>query len=832
MADGVNNRVSNQTIKAVGQQTAASGRTAAQGRTASPSSFSPGITAGAEGGTSNAQTAGGRLAFGNSSGEILSAYASTGFANTFDVANQRAKAGADNVFAGIANDGGAGSTTNAAALSQILGRNKADGENNAVRFTSTTAAQNTTGTKGTVSTAELEKLRSANRINEDGSVNPYTNANFDDFKNYGRQELENYFGDLDKISAQGYSNTRGGGSTAPEYIVHKISEQGMSEIKDLLKADSETKGSPGLSGEDVENMMGRTSEIIGRIFEEGTEHFENSSKATLQKFEDAGMLDLIKDKGITVHDQAEVLSHAMKNNTSVEGLKDMEGIYSAYLEYRDKISNTGRVTNSMADKLNAGQAVQGKDHGIEDDVDTKKFKDTVGKIAEDAFLKMTEAAGYDSDEVRDYAKKNLGVEGVTNFDPSIHAAMTINDMLGRTDEKTGQTGWDKLVQQAEERDGVAKGEGDYSANAFVTLHNDAVDMQTDGEGFVRSEGGLLGLDAMTTVHSGGIRNNPMAPNTVVAGFQGDGSASSIDRIDQQLKNPRNAGLAEDGYDNITFSPSGHGSKTGVLQQAGRADADQTNFGVEDYDRMAKVLVGNTREGGKINIDCDACFGGHVAKGLAQAVQKEAVAQDKAVRIDWRGSINEGSKRTDTLGEKINNGDTVVDADGSVKKIRGDMEGQNNIMGGEGKEFYGAGGKEAYAKAAKALEQSKIARAEGIDKAAKASNNDLSSNDKETLPSIDASNTDVAEAAVASADSTQEWGDSGAEALEASSDELTNASADSLADSSTSAGSDDIAASSDSTGEAGTAPSTDDIAASDNTTEEDPNKDKDKDAFVV
>ena len=572
---------------------------------------------------------------------------------------------------------------------------KGNRENNALTYTTTSADE----AKKAIATNAAQNTQ---RINTDGSVNPYVNPNFDDFKNYGKHELEGYFGNLDAIRQQGM-----GGSTLPPAVMHDMSKD--SEFQSIL-----TKGDNGLSQEKVENLWNRTSEIIGAVFEKGTDKFETAAISTLQKFEEAGLGELMKKDGVTVHDQAEVLSHAMKNNMSVSGMKDFGGVYDAYLGYRDNIANAGIIRNSTIDQYNqTGTVAQGEKHGIQDMASTEKMKNFANEVFQDGFDKMVTAMGYDAAEVNKVAGEEIGLNGKTNHDPSLMAAVALSHMMGKEDTN-GATGWDKLVEQSRERDGDPKTK--YDANGYISIMHDSQDLKTDGTAFVRSEGGLLGLDALSTMHSGGLRNNPMAPNTLAFGYQGDGSSNAITQIEKNIKSARESGIAVNGFDNLAFAPSGHGGPGGsILSKSGFSDLDKTNVGLENVPQIAKMLVDNTRDGGTIRIDCDACFGAAFGKPLNDAVQKYASENDRNIASTYFGSIEEGAMLSNSLGETVNGGDTRVltDATGSaqVVKIRGDLQGAGNIDGGK---LQYSKGKDQFNTAAAEIKKEKELRAESVD----------------------------------------------------------------------------------------------------------------------
>jgi len=540
------------------------------------------------------------------------------------------------------------------------------------------------------------------RINQDGSANPLVNKNFDDFKNYGRRELEGYYGNLDSILNRGSGNT---GSTFPPAVMHEMSKD--SEFKSIL-----AKG--GLSEENIQNLWDRTSQIAGAIFEKGSGKFEEAAISTLQKFEEAGLGGLMTRGGVTTHDQAEVLSHAMKNNMSVSGMKDFGGVYDAYLGYRDNVANTGRVTRSMMNEYyETGVLPQGKDHGIEDGISTQEMRALVGDIHQKGFDSVLSAMGYDPAVINQQAAEDINLKGKTNHDPSLMAAIALSNTMGKEDSN-GVSGWDKLVTQSRERDGNPYAQ--YDANGYISMMHDSTDIKTDGAAFVRSEGGLLGLDALSTMHSGGLRNNPMASNTLAFGYQGDGSSSAIDTIAQNIAKARESGIAVNGFDNLTFAPSGHGGEDGgILAKSGRTDFDQTSLGLENTAQVARLLVDNTRDGGSIRIDADACFCGKFAEALHNDVLAYAREQGKNIKSTYSGSIREGSMLSNSLGESINNGDTRVemDATGSaqVVKHRGDREGVGNINSGSGYSL----GPESHAEAAGEIREEKIQRAESVDR---------------------------------------------------------------------------------------------------------------------
>lgn len=580
-------------------------------------------------------------------------------------------------------------------------------------------------------------INGANRLNENGSANPLVNRNFDDFKNYGRHELEGYFGNLDKITNRGNGNT---GTTFPPAVMHQMSEN--SEFKAILAQG-------GLNEQNIQNLWDRTSQITGAIFEKGTSKFEDAAISTLQKFNEAGLGDLMTRGGVTTHDQAEVLSHAMKNNMSVSGMKDFGGVYGAYLDYRDNVANTGRVTRSMMNEYyQTGTLPQGKDYGIDDGISTNEMRKLAGDIHQKGFDSVLSAMGYDPVEINQQAAEDLNLVGKTNHDPSLLAAIALSNTMGKEDAN-GQTGWDKLVADSKARDGNP--DAKYDANGYISMMHDSTDLKTDGAAFVRSEGGLLGLDALSTMHSGGLRNNPMAPNTLAFGYQGDGSTDAINTIANNIAKARESGIAVNGFDNLTFAPSGHGGQDGgILMKSGRADFDQTSIGLEDTSKIAKLLVDNTKDGGTINIDADACFGGKFAQALHNEVLDYAKDQGKNIRSSYSGSINEGSMLSHSLGESINNGDTRVEMDANgaaqIVKHRGDREGAGNINSGEGYSL----GKESFDTAAAKNREEKLDRAENIDKNLVESSRAATGSER----------SNISEQA-----SSQAWGDSGAVAAD-------------------------------------------------------------------
>ncbi len=508
-------------------------------------------------------------------------------------------------------------------------------------------------------------------ITNNNSLNPTTNPNFDDFKNYGRKELENYYGDLDAIKDR---ISGGGGDGVPEAVHHAFKEN--SEFAKTLQKN-------GVSQTDTKNIWDRTSEINGYLFQEGTDKFAKAMDSTSEKFFQAGHGNLLTDVKNTVHDNAEVLSHAMKNNMSVDGIKQFSGIYKAYLEGRDNVANAGVVDRAGYEHfMRTGELTTSRNYG-DLQLSEAEMKGLGNAINQNTFNKVLTAAGFDANQISDHLKQNNGVQAKNNFDGTYFAAMGLTSMAAEKNAE-GKTGFNQLVADARIRDGNPQ--ADYNAVGHISFMNNSVDMNTDGTAFTRGEKGLIGLDGVTTFGGGGLRNNPLNPNVLVHGIQGSAGKDDFARIDSEMQAAKEAGIK---YRALNFDVSGHGSResdgsAGVMMKSGIV-SDKNQFDFQDAERAANLLVKNIENGGTVNITADACEAAPLAKRIGELTQQQAKAAGLDIKINFQGSKEFGLASSHQMGEKAN-GDTraVMNEDGMVNffRFRGDHnDGDTNILKG-------------------------------------------------------------------------------------------------------------------------------------------------------
>lgn len=575
------------------------------------------------------------------------------------------------------------------------------------------------GVSGLVDGQSSVTAASANnsRVNPDGSINPFVDNNFSDFKNFDSKEFQDHFGFNGVNGVQDQIKDHSGDDGVPEALIHSFEKEGG--------AFNETMGKLGLEQTDIKNMFERASEIDGYLYKEGSGKFGEAANKLAEKFVEAGLGDQFKNFGDSVHDQAEVLSHAMKNNMSTEGIKNFGDVYKAYLKNRDNTVNSGLVTREAYNHYKqTGDLKPGVDHGMMQLNDTE-FKGLVNDLNTNMARDIADATDFGADKVMNELKE-LGATALNNYDGTLFAAMGMSSLMAKEDSD-GKTGFDKLVADSRARDGAGSDKRYEAATNLFTM-NDSVSRNTDGTAFSRSEGAVLGLDAVSTLHGGGLRDNPFSPNTLAFGHQGSADASTAARIDKQLTAAREAGID---HKIINHMISGHGSERqqdggsgGILINSEKSSGDSGMFTTKDVEYMAPIIAKNIANGGTFNVTADACETDELAQHYAKRVSEEAEKLGKNIKTTFRGSEEYGLVSSHQLGERTN-GDTrsVVAEDGTqyMHRIRGDHNGNNTRTG----EFFSKG-KDAFMKKAEETKATKLAQLDSSPEADPSGSTDLAS----------------------------------------------------------------------------------------------------------